>query len=111
MSSMLTEVTSVGRELMSMGKITSKQLEEATVKYHKAINNGHPDAQFGEILVECGFVTLEDVRVAIQNQSACRDIKPTNHQDTQDSLKALRAMVSSYEKTTTKKMKAFAVAK
>lgn len=107
----LAEVTCIGSELMAMGKITGKQLEEAKRRYHKAINNGHPDAQFGDILIECGFVTPSDIQNAIRSQQTSRDIKPSNYDDVQSSIRNLKNMVSDYQKTTTKRLKAVSLVK
>jgi hypothetical protein len=58
----------IGEILMEMGCLTEKQLRNALQKQEEVDMRGERHVPIGKILVESGFITLEDLLLALAQQ-------------------------------------------
>jgi CHAD domain-containing protein len=101
MDKRLMTATSLGQELIIMGKISKAQLN-----YALSIQG---EKKLGEVLTDLGYISQKDVDLAEQRQVQNRQTMPENTKETADALQALRSASRAYHRSTQPGMKAFDV--
>ena len=94
----LLALTSIGKELVAMGRITDDALRLATAQYEKALrqSGGGTKPTFTSVLLAGRWVTAVDIEEAAQRQRVSRATRPGNDAETTAALARLRAMAHDY---------------